>query len=502
MGHRCYRYGRAVTSTSDDFGEFAELVERFRAQPRESEWLEFKENLSDPNDIGEYISALSNSATLHGEPRGYLVWGIKDGSHELVGTTFDLATAKKGNQSLHLWLIGALKPDPGFDFSAGTVDGVRVAILAIRAATHYPVQFKGTAHIRIGSHKKKLQEHPVQAAQLYKNLDETPFEVRVALDGVNEGFILNTLNYRQYFQLQGLPVPESNNQILEALASDQVVIGDPNGTYAITNLGALLFANKFRDFPGLERKAPRVIKYRGSSKAVAEREQVGEMGYACAFEGLINYIDNLLPRNEVIEQALRTTVSMYPLVAVREIVANALIHQDFAVSGTGPMIELYDDRIEFTNPGVPLVDPLRFIDAPPRSRNEKLAALMRRCNICEERGSGWDRIGFEIEVHQLPAPLVRVAEGHTVVSLFSYRPLKAMDRDDRVRALYLHACLQYVSHKRLTNSSVRERFGLTDRESSTASAYIREAVDAGVIALHDPNVGKKLMQYVPIWARG
>lgn len=496
-----YRYGRLVTTTADDSGEFAELVERLRAQPRESEWLEFKENLSDPDGIGEYISALSNSATLHGETRGYLVWGIQDGSHELVGTRFDLATATKGNQSLHLWLIGALKPDPGFEFSTGTVDGKKVAILEIRAATHYPVQFKGTAYIRIGSHKKKLQDHPAQAAQLYKNLDETPFEVRVARDGLDEAFILNTLNYRQYFQLQGLPVPESSTQILEALASDQIVISEPNGTYAITSLGALLFANRFKDFPGLERKAPRVIKYRGSSKTVAEREQVGEMGYACAFEGLISYIDNLLPRNEVIEQALRTTVSMYPLVAVREIVANALIHQDFAVSGTGPMIELYDDRIEFTNPGAPLVDPSRFVDAPPRSRNEKLAALMRRCNICEERGSGWDRIGFEIELHQLPAPLVRVTEGHTVVSLFSYRPLKEMDRDDRVRALYLHACLQYVSHKRLTNSSVRERFGLTDRETSTASSYIREAVDAGAIAVHDPDAGKKLMQYVPIWAK-
>lgn len=489
-------------ATIDDASEdFEGLIVRLCAQPRESEWLEFKHNLADPEQIGSYISALSNSAALHGEANGYLVWGIEDGSHRLLGTTFDLTTAKKGNQSLHLWLLGALNPDPGIHFTSGLVQGRQVAVLEIPAASHYPVQFHGTAYIRIGSHKKKLDDHPAQAKQLYRNLDETPFEFRIALGGLTDQDLLEVLNYRAYFQLQGYPVPDSVSQIFTMLESDQVVIRERAGRYAITNLGGLLFANRLSDFPSLERKAPRVIKYKGTSKVSAEREQPGVMGYAGAFEGLVKYIDNLLPRNEVIEQALRKTVSMYPELAVREIVANALIHQDFSVTGTGPLFELYDDRIEFTSPGPPLVDPARFVDAPPRSRNEKLAALMRRCNICEERGSGWDRIGLEVEFHQLPAPLVRVAEGHTSVTLFAHRPLRQMDREDRNRAIYLHACLRYVSNQRLTNSSVRERFGLSDKDTSTASAYIREAVDVGLIAAHDPAAGRKHMQYVPIWAK-
>lgn len=495
------RNGSLTPVTGDAPDDFEGLIERLRAQPSESEWLEFKHNNSDPEAIGSYVSALSNSAALHGEVSGYLVWGIEDDSHKLVGTAFELTTQKKGNQSLYLWLIGALNYDPGIKFTSGHVKGNRIAILEIPAATHHPVRFHGAAYIRIGSHKKKLDDHPAQAKQLYRNLDETPFEFRVALAGLSEVGVLELLNYHSYFQLQDLPVPDARVQILGALKSDQIITGQPDGNYAITNLGALLFANRIKDFPNLERKSPRVIRYKGFSKAVAEREQVGVMGYASAFEGLVAYIDNLLPRNEVIEQALRKSVSMYPPVAVREIVANALIHQDFSVSGAGPMVELYDDRIEFTNPGTPLVDPARFVDAPPRSRNEKLAALMRRCNICEERGSGWDRIGFEIEFHQLPAPLIRVAEGQTSVTLFAHRPLKEMDRDDRIRAVYLHACLQYVRHKRLTNSSVRERFGLGDKDTSTASSYIREAVDAGLIVVHDPTAGKKLMQYVPVWAK-
>ncbi len=156
--------------TGQGSGDFANLIARLRSQPRESEWLEFKANLSNPEEIGEYVSALSNSAALHGEPFGYLVWGVEDGTHELIGTSFDLTTAKKGNQSLHLWLLAALTPDPGIHFEAGVVDGKTVALLQVPAATQHPVQFKGDAYLRIGSHKKKLLGHPTQAAQLAKSL--------------------------------------------------------------------------------------------------------------------------------------------------------------------------------------------------------------------------------------------------------------------------------------------------------------------------------------------
>ncbi|MDC4222968.1 MAG: hypothetical protein MPW15_01640 [Candidatus Manganitrophus sp.] len=98
--------------------------------------------------------------------------------------------------------------------------------------------------------------------------------------------------------------------------------------------------------------------------------------------------------------------------AVRELVANALIHQDFFVTGAGPTVEIFDDRIEITNPGEPLVEPQRFVDTPPRSRNEALASLMRRFRICEERGSGIDKVVFQIEFYQFPAPIFEVAGGN------------------------------------------------------------------------------------------
>ena len=117
---------------------------------------------------------------------------------------------------------------------------------------------------------------------------------------------------------------------------------------------------------------------------------------------------------------------MYPILAVRELAANALIHQDFAITGTGPMIEIFDDRMEITNPGKPLVSTDRFLDTAPRSRNEALASFMRRAGICEERGSGIDKVVFETELHQLPAPFFEMAENATRAVLFAHKELREM----------------------------------------------------------------------------
>jgi predicted HTH transcriptional regulator len=122
---------------------------------------------------------------------------------------------------------------------------------------------------------------------------------------------------------------------------------------------------------------------------------------------------------------------------VRELVANAIIYQDFLPRGVGPMIEIFSDRMEVTNPGIPLVETERFLDSPPKSRNETLASFMRRIGVCEERGSGIDKVVFETEYNQLPAPLFEIVEGQTRAVLFAPRPYAKMDRADRIRACYL-----------------------------------------------------------------
>ena len=177
----------------------------------------------------------------------------------------------------------------------------------------------------------------------------------------------------------------------------------------LTNFGAILFAKSLRDFDRLSRKALRVILYKGKNKVETIREIPGDKGYAIGYENAISVINSLAYlRMNRLEKHFVSEVRMYPEIAIRELVANALIHQDFSITGSGPMVEIYSDRIEITNPGKPLIDVLRFIDHPPRSRNEDIAAFMRRINICEERGSGIDKVIHAVEIFQLPPPSFRV----------------------------------------------------------------------------------------------
>ncbi|WP_446425555.1 ATP-binding protein [Mailhella sp.] len=204
------------------------------------------------------------------------------------------------------------------------------------------------------------------------------------------------------------------------------MITQEGSSWSITNLGALLFAKDLSQFGDLKRKTPRVIIYKGTNKIETEREQIGVKGYAVGFEGLIQYINGQLPANEVIGQAFREDTRMYPELAIRELVANALIHQDLEDFHSFIMIEIFSDRIEISNPGQPLIDTDRFIDEY-KSRNEKMTDLMRRMHICEEKSSGIDKVISLVEAWQLPAPDFRSTNEHTKVVLFAHKNFDEMD---------------------------------------------------------------------------
>ena len=213
----------------------------------------------------------------------------------------------------------------------------------------------------------------------------------------------------------------------------------------------------------------------------------------------MEYIGANIPMNEEIGKALRRNIPMYPPIAIREFVANALIHQDFSIGGSSPMIEIFSNRMEITNPGKPLIDVFRFIDHTPISRNEKLASLMRRMNICEERGSGIDRALVQCELAQLPAPDFQKEDLFTKVVMFSPMTLRQMDKEDKRRACYQHCCLQYLSGQKMTNESFRGRLNISDENYSMASRIISDTIKAGYIKLDDASTSKKYARYVPFW---
>ena len=430
-----------------------------------------------------------------------MLWGIEDATHEIVGTTFSPSKEKKGAEALENWLLRLLEPKIEFKFYEIEIEEKRVVLLEIAPAYRHPVRFDGIEYIRFSSYKKKLKDLPEKERDLWRVFDNIPFEKQIAVDNLEESEVLKYLEYTAYFDLLNLPLPENRTAILKALEDDELIKKLDNGKFAITNLGAILFAKDLNKFNHLKRKAIRVIQYKDNTKFETIKEIQGKKGYAVGFERLIDYINNIIPSNEIIEKAFRKTIKMYPELAIRELVANAIIHQDFFQTGNSVMIEIYSNRIEITNPGEPLVDTERFLDTPPKSRNEILASFMRRINICEERGSGIDKVVLQTEIFQLPAPIFRVTNGYTISILFAHKELKDMNKQDRIWATYLHASLKYIQNEFMTNTSLRERFGIEVKNRSMVSKIINETLESGKIKIYDETVGTKAREYVPWWAK-
>jgi predicted HTH transcriptional regulator len=488
--------------TSD---ELQNLVRSLCSHGQECEWIEFKCNNENPEEMGEYISALSNSAALHGKPRGYIVWGVDDKTH-VVGTQFLPRKKKIGgqgknsNQELESWLLNHLTPGIEVCFHEDLIDECPVVVFEIQAAFSHPVRFKNNAFIRVGSYKKNLKEYPEKERKLWELFQIVPFEKGIAKESLTDEQVLQELDYVSYFQLIEQPLPANRSSIIQRLKAEEIIKEIVLGRYAITNIGAILFAIDLEKFGRLGRKALRVVIYQGPNRVSTIKEHFFKKGYAAAFTEIIEYINDQLPRSEVIGEALRREVRVYPEIAIRELVANALIHQDFTMTGNGPMVEIFDNRVEITNPGRPLIDTLRFIDEPPRSRNEDLARLMRRLKICEERGSGIDKVIFQIELYQLPPPDFRVTDGSTIALLFQPAPVDKMGREDRIRACYQHACLQRVSGKQMSNSSLRIRLGIQDSSYPIASKIIKDSINDGLVKPYGEPTSKKAAKYVPYWA--
>ena len=476
------------------------IVDDLLKLPAEAPWAEFKENNPDGQMIGKLISALSNAARVADQHFAYVVWGVRDGDHVAVGTTFEPGTRRENGQPLDLWLAQRLQPAIGFEFETVDYHGTRLVLLTIPAASTAPVEFDRTAFIRIGSATPRLSDHPERLRALWAKLQPYAWETGIAAQFLTGDEVLARLDYASYFDLTAQPLPDNRTGIFDKLLADRLVQQDAGGHWNITNLGAVLFAKRMSDFsPAIARKAVRFVAYDGMSRAdTVTHRQDGQRGYASGFKGLVEYIDGLLPRNEHIGKAFREDRPLYPSIAIRELVANALIHQDMTIGGSGPLIELFADRMEITNPGQPLDSSDRFLDLPPRSRNEALASLMRRMRLCEEQGTGIDKVIFHVELHQLPPPDFRTEGDAVRTVLFAPRRFAEMTPDERIRACYQHAALRFVSGERMKNSTLCERFGIEPKNASQASVIIGQCQKAGLIRPADPAHPRS--GYVPFWA--
>jgi len=465
----------------------AAQIDVWRASRAETANLEFKEakNQYDTTKLRRYCVAIAN------EGGGYLVLGVADPAPRPVVGSQAFADTQDIAEKLFSWL--------GFRVDVQVVEHPqgRVVVFSI------PGRPKGTAYHHDGAYLMRSGEElvPMSEDQLRKIFAEggPSWLEMAAMRDVSAQDVIQLLDTQAFFDLLRMPYPTDQTGVLARLKDERLIEPSAAG-FHILRIGAVLLAKNLKEFPDISRKAARVIVYAGESKLKTLSDITGEKGYAVGFTNMVRYVMGKLPQNEVIEDALRKEVKLLPEVVVRELLANALIHQDFEIGGASPVVEVFSNRVEISNPGEPIVPVDRFIDGY-LSRNERLADLMRRFGICEEKSSGIDRVVETAELMQLPAPEFLTSHKRTIVVIHGPRSFRDMNGGDRVRACYQHCVLQYVLRKQMTNQSLRERFGLSEGSSNAVSQIITTTIDQGLIK-NDPNApdSRRYARYIPAWA--
>ncbi len=465
-----------------------ETLNKWMAKGPEHENLEFKAatNQFDTKRLFQYCIALSN------EKGGHLILGVTDKPpRKVVGTR-----AFQNIEETKLKLFNRLHFRIDV-YELQHPDG-RVVVFDIPTRPiGQPRDLDGTYFMRAGESLV-----PMTADQLRRIFSEgsPDWFLQSAKSNVTSQEVISLLDTQTYFELIKQPYPTSQDGVLERFISDKFITST-DSNWDISNLAAILLAKNIEAFPHvLSRKAPRVVIYEGNNKLHTREDKIFKQGYAVCFDRLVDFVHSAAPRNHFIEEVVRDEVKMFPKQALRELIANALVHQDFQAHGASVMLEMYSDRIEISNPGIPSINVDRFIDEY-QSRNEKLADLMRRFGICEEKGSGVDKVIDAAELFQLPAPDFRKSETRTIAILYAHQEFDQMNKSDKIRACYQHACLRRISNDLMSNQSLRERFKLPESKSATVTIVIKETKEQGLIKsdLSDTK-SSRYARYLPYWA--
>lgn len=470
------------------------LQESLTPIPHELDRLDWKSGLSPKKDhLAKHLSAFANYSG-----GGFLAFGIRD---DATFTPIDRDGIEKITRQVAQIAQYALSVSIQIDYAVLSYRNHPLLFIYVPEQENKPVHLRGQnyseSYIRNGGQTMRMTEEQVR--RYMADAKGLPFEERIAMRKVSRTELLDCLDSRKFFDLLNKPMPSSPDAAADRMAEFGLCVKN-DADWDITNLGALLFSTRLAQFNGLENRRVIVRHYVGDNNRELLDEHVGVLGYAVSFERLIDYIMAKVVQEEKI--GVRREISyMYPKIAIREFVANALVHQDFAYSGIKLTVEIFSNRLVITNPGSPLNDINRLIDMPPNSRNEKLAQRMYELNFCEQRGSGIDRAIAAIEEMNLPAPKIRKEANYTQVTLFPHKNFQEMSKEERVEACYQHCCLLYESKQNMTNQSLRGRFKLQKSQISVASKIIADTMEAGRIKLADENAtSKKFISYIPFYA--
>lgn len=361
------------------------LLTNLCSQPREQQWLEFKINRITNEQIGEYISALSNGATLANKPFGYLVWGVEDATQIIKGTNFTFANAKQGNQDLELWLRHLLQPAINFEIFEFDFNGKYIVLLRIPPAKGEPTNFQKKPFIRIGSNKTDLRIYPNHLRIIYNSQEDWSAKI-IDKASINDLDAEALKVAREKFKEKNSSTQFFNeiDHWDDATFLDKAKI-TINGK--ITNTAIILLGKEEASHYLLPAIAEVTWKLEGEEKAYEIFGTPLLLNTTKVLQNIRNVKYKFFPDNEL----LATTVNKYDTRSILEAMHNCIAHQDYSLNSRVLVTEKIDKLI-FSNAGSFFEgNPTEYSigeKTPERYRNYWLASAMVNLGMIDRLGYG------------------------------------------------------------------------------------------------------------------
>ncbi len=426
----------------------------------EQEWFEFKENWFQADELGEYVSALSNSAAFHYKDEAYFIWGVNNASHNIVGTNFN-PYQDHNNEPYQNYLARNLFPSVNFKFEELYIDDKRIVVLVIPAAEEIPTAFKERRFIRIGSAKNNIRNYPKREIQLFRILN-TKVETLETKPTKYQSLSFNKLF--GYYGSRGIVLRQETFE-------KNLNLRNKDGEY---NLLAQLLSDD-------SHMPLRVSIFSGLTKA-SNLFSVREFGNNCllyTLDDVLRYGDvlNVIQADEENRIVERKEVSLFDSKAFREAIINAILH-NYWIGGNEPMISVFSDRIEILSRGAlpPGQTKEGFYKGESVPVNEKLSEIFLQLHISEKSGRGVPKI---VEVYGEDA--IEFRENSIVVTIpfnkIRENVEKKVNKKDDEKSLNNRRAIivsEMRNNPNVSKAELRKILGISSTAVDNNIAYLRK----------------------------
>lgn len=399
-----------------------EILRILSSENSSLEEIIFDNEVPNPDIIGKFISAMANSTAQNDREFELLILGVNPQTGNIEGSKFEPDSLTLEGKSLLSWLKDLLNFEVDFDFTSLDLDGSNLVILEVLKPQNFPVTFKNRQYDLING----IPIEAIPNTDLGSRENKQSFVQEVEYSENNKSEInikslqelLHSVDYQTYFDLLDESIPNNESDIAETLQKAGIIGFEPSKDgYFLTDLGALALSKNLSNEPNMRRRHLILNRYDGNNRGGNCQKTVFESGYLTSIDSAIEAIRKLTKLPDPISGEPDSLPSPYPTRALKELIVNALVHQDFDPSNKAygsPLVEVFDGRIEISNTADLQINIATIVNSTRSIRNQDLYGLFAKLGLCEHKEHGWELIIDGCEQSQMPAPNI---DGVSVGSL-------------------------------------------------------------------------------------